>query len=312
VTLADLATDALARYRERTKITDKLDSAGFNKRLERQGLLRRRASKLVPTGFAFLLFGKIPREVLHHAGLNATIEYPDGTHEIQNFGQSTILIPGELEKWLRPKLPNVIDRNRMTHEARQDFPFELLREAVINALVHRDYDLTGATCHLVVTADTVMVRSPGTPLAPVTLEQMQKFTAPMYNRNPKLQFAFGGTKLVEGRGLGMRTLGEAASKHALPLPKYGFDGVYLNLTIYRNRSAAISSLSREVREGLSKPELAGWEWLSTQEQTTSSQYSAAVKIPNRTALRQLKRFADLGLLRRTGSGPATVYYIIRT
>jgi ATP-dependent DNA helicase RecG len=216
VTLADLAADALARYRERTKIANKLDSAGFNKRLERQGLLRRRASKLVPTGFGFLLFGKAPREVLHHAGLNATIEYPDGTHEIQNFGQSTILIPDELEKWLRPKLPNVIDRNRMTHEARQDFPFELLREAVINALVHRDYDLTGATCHLVVTADTVMVRSPGTPLAPVTLEQMQKFTAPMYNRNPKLQFAFGGTKLVEGRGLGMRTLGEAASKHRLP------------------------------------------------------------------------------------------------
>src|SRR5439155_8779933 len=140
-----------------------------------------------------------------------------------------------------------------------------------------------------VTADTVLVRSPGTPLAPVTLEQMQKFTAPMYNRNPKLQFAFGGTKLVEGRGLGMRTLGEAASKHRLPLPKYAFDGVYLNLTIYRNRSAAISSLSREVREGLSKGELAGWEWLSTQEQTTSSQYSAAVKIPIRTALRQLKR-----------------------
>ena len=47
VTLADLATDALARYRERTKMADKLDSAGFNKRLERQGLLRRRASKLV-------------------------------------------------------------------------------------------------------------------------------------------------------------------------------------------------------------------------------------------------------------------------
>jgi ATP-dependent DNA helicase RecG len=311
VAITHLAIDALDRYRELTKAKDKAGSESFNKLLERQGLLRRQGSKLIPTGFGFLLFGRKPRDVLHHAGLNVTIEYPTGEHEIQNFDGSTILIPDELEKWLRPKLPNVIDRNRMMHEARQKFPFELLREGVINALVHRDYDLIGATCHVVVTADTVTVRSPGAPIPPVTLKEMQEFKAPMYNRNPKLQFAFSGSKLVEGRGFGMKTFGEAASKYGLPLPKYAFDGVYLNLTIYRNKSAAVWALPREVVESLSKSERAGWEWLSTQEETTSSQYSAAVKIPNRTALRQLKRFTDLGLLRRTGSGPATVYYIIR-
>jgi hypothetical protein len=42
-----------------------------------------------------------------------------------------------------------------------------------------------ATCHLVVTADTVTVRSPGAPLIPVTVEQMQAFTAPMYNRSSR-------------------------------------------------------------------------------------------------------------------------------
>jgi ATP-dependent DNA helicase RecG len=51
VGVADLASDALARYRERTKIPDKTISAGFLQRLERQGLLRRRGAKLVPTGF---------------------------------------------------------------------------------------------------------------------------------------------------------------------------------------------------------------------------------------------------------------------
>jgi ATP-dependent DNA helicase RecG len=309
VKLADLASDALARYREQTKISDKTVSAGFIQRLEHQGLLRRRGSKLVPTGFGFLLFGKRPRDVLHHAGLNATIEFPDGTHEIQNFDGPAILIPDFVEDWLRPKLPNVIDRSRMTREERPALPFDLVREAVINALVHRDYDLIGATCHLVVTVDAVTVRSPGAPLFPITLEQMQGFTAPMYNRNPKLQFAFSGTKLLEGRGLGMRTLGAAATKYGLPVPKYAFDGVYLNLTIYRHAQAAVTALGPAVLDELSKSERLGWEWLAAKGHAKSSEYAAALDVDDRTARRHLNQFFKLGLVRKIGSGPSSNYQI---
>ncbi len=309
VTVTDLASDALTRYREQTKISDKTNSAGFLQRLERQGLLGRRGSKLVPAGFGFLLFGKAPREILHHAGLNATIEYPDGTHEIQNFDGPTILIPDRVEAWLRPKLRNVIDRSRMTRAERPALPFDLVREAVINALVHRDYDLTGATCHLVVTVDTVTVRSPGAPLLPVTMAQMQDFTAPMYNRNPKLQFAFGGTKLVEGRGFGMRTLGEAAAKHGLPMPKYTFDGLYLNLTIYRDAKAAVSGLKAGVLKALNDDEKKSWEYLATKTSVTRKEYAERLGFDARKAQRHLKRFVELGLLRKVGASSSTEYEV---
>ena len=300
VDLSDLASDALARYRLRTKIPDKTGSKGFVQRLEHQGLLRRRGSKLVPTGFGFLLFGKTPRDVLHHAGLNATIEFPDGTLEIQNFDGPTILIPDLVEEWLRPKLPNVIDRSRMTREERPALPFDL---------AHRDYDLTGATCHLVVTADTVTVRSPGAPLPPITVEQMQAFTAPMYNRNPKLQFAFGGTKLVEGRGFGMRTLGEAAEKHGLPVPKYAFDGLYLNLTIYRHVQAAVVALNNELLKALNEDEKKSWEFLATRTTLTREEYAKQMGFDSRKAQRHLKRFVELGLLRKVGASSSTKYEV---
>ena len=309
VDLPDLVPQALARYRKMTKIRDKTNSTSFRRRLERQGLLRRRGSKLAPTGFGFLLFGKTPRDVLHHAGLNATIELPDGTHEIENFDGPAILIPDLVEDWLRPKLPSVIDRSRMTRRERPALPFELVREAVINALVHRDYDLTGATCHLVVTTDTVTVRSPGAPLSPVTMEQMQSFTAPMYNRNPKLQFAFSGTNLVEGRGLGMRTLVAAAARHQLPVPKYAFDGLYLNLTIYRHAQAAVHALGAAVLGKLSKSERAGWEWLTSKGNARAREYTAVLGMDDRTARRHLNKFLKLGLVRKTGAGPSTEYQI---
>jgi ATP-dependent DNA helicase RecG len=173
--------------------------------------------------------------------------------------------------------------------------------------LHRYYDLTGATCHLVVTADAVMVRSPGAPLLPITLEQMQDFTAPMYNRNPKLQFAFGGTKLVEGRGFGMRTFGEAAVKHGLPVPKYAFDGLYLNLTIYRDAKAALASLGDAVLNKLSKSERVGWEWLVAKRKAKSSDYAVALELDERTARRHLKQFLKLGLVRKSGASTSTEY-----
>lgn len=307
VSVGDLAPEALARYREKTKIADKTTSPAFLQRLERQGLLRRAGAEAVPTGFGFLLLGKAPRDVLHQAGLNATIEYPDGSLAIENFEGPAILIPDQVEAWLQPKLPSVIDRSRMTREERPTLPFELIREAVINALVHRDYDLVGATCHLVVTADTVTVRSPGAPLPPITLEQLQDFKAPMYNRNPKLQFAFGGTKLVEGRGLGMRSLAEAASKYGLPVPTYDFDQIYLNLTIYRHGKAAVDALDAAIVAQLSRSELEGWQWISSKGGTKSREYAAQLGIDDRTARRHLNQFVKLGLLQRTGVGPSTEY-----
>lgn len=307
--VTDFSSAALTRYRVRTKIKEKVGTDAFLERLQRQGLVRRHGRKLRPTGFGLMLFGKNPREIIHHTGLNLTIEYPDGTHEVKDFDGPAILIPDAIEKWLKPKLPNVIDRNHMAHAKIPALPVELIRESVNNALVHRDYDLKGATCHLVVSADTVRVRSPGEPLAPVTTEQLQEFKAPMYNRNPKLQFAFGGSKLVEGRGLGMRTLAEAATKHGLPVPRYEFDGLYLNLTIYRHAQAVLGSLGEGVLNKLTKAEKAGWEWLASKGRTKSGEYVEGMKLPYRTAMNHLKKFQDLGLLERIGSARATEYKI---
>ena len=175
--------------------------------------------------------------------------------------------------------------------------------------MHRDYDIMGATCHLVVTADTVTVRSPGAPLLPVTVEQMQAFAAPMYNRNPMLQFAFGGTKLVEGRGFGMRTLSSAAAKYGLPVPKYAFDGLYLNLTIYRHVEAALGALKTDVLNSLNEDEKRSWAFLATKISVTRKEYAEQMGFDSRKAQRLFKRFVELRLLRKLGAGSSTKYEV---
>ena len=153
------------------------------------------------------------------------------------------------------------------------------------------------------------MRSPDAPLPPVTVELMQAFSAPVYNRNPKLQFAFGGTKLVEGSGFGMRTFGAASTKYGLPMPKYAFDGLYLNLTIYRNAQAVMTALGPEVLDKLIKSEHSGWEWLALKGHAKSREYAVGMEVDERTARRHLNQFSKSGLVRKIGSGPSTEYQV---
>lgn len=311
VALGDLSGEALARYRSKAAIKPAPGSAEFTRLLTQQGLLTREGDAATPTGFGFLLFGKKPRNAVPQAGVLARAEFPDGKSSRAEFGQAMVLIPGELEEWLNKILPNTLDRGRMERREHVDLPFEMIREAVVNALIHRDYDIAGQKCQLVVNADTITIKSPGGPIAPITLEQMRSFTAPMKSRNPVLHYVFSRMGMAEEQGFGLTSLKQHAEKLGLPLPSYSMEGDSLVLTIFRNKAAAILALGKDVMDSLSKAELAGWEWLAGRETTSSTEYASAMKVPNRTALNHLKRFSDLKLLEKIGSGPKTQYRVLR-
>jgi len=105
------------------------------------------------------------------------------------------------------------------------------------------------------------------------------------------------------------TVVEAATKYSLPLPKYAFDGIYLNLTIYRHPQAAVQALASDVLEKLSKSERSGWQWLSTKGHANSSDYAAQMGLDDRTVRRHLNQFLRLGLVRKAGAGRSTEYRI---
>lgn len=311
VALGDLSEKALERYRSKAGIEAPAGSAEFARLLRQQGLLTGEGDAVTPTGFGFLLFGKDPRNAVPQAGVLARAELADGKTSRAEFGHAMVLIPSQLEEWLNRTLPSTVDRSRMERREQVDLPFEMIREAVVNALIHRDYDITGQKCQLVVSADTVTIKSPGGPIPPVTLQQMQSFTAPMKSRNPVLHYVFARMGMAEEQGFGLTSLKRWAEKLRLPLPSYSMDGDSLVLTIYRSRAAATSALAKDVFESMSKSERAGWEWLSTRETASSAEYASVMNIPNRTALNHLKRFTNLRLLEKTGSGPATQYRVIR-
>jgi ATP-dependent DNA helicase RecG len=308
--IEDFSQEALNQYRSIAKIKEKVGSLSFNRRLVQQGLLQQQKKTFTPTGFGMLLFGKEPRAAMQQAGLLGTIHYPGGQEETHDFAGPMVLIPDQVEKWLTDKLPNVIDRSRMQHHQIPTAPFELVREAVVNALVHRDYDIEGAKCHIEVNTDTIIVKSPGEPLPPITLAQLQAFSAPMLSRNPKVQYVFARMSFANERGLGMKTLRTVPERFGLPLPKYSYQAPYLVLTLFRTQEAVTGTLDKKVQKSLNEKEQKGWQWLAMKGKAKSSQYAKALGVEGRTARRHLNRFVELGLVKKTGSGPSTEYEII--
>jgi ATP-dependent DNA helicase RecG len=303
--LGDLSTQALEQYRSFVGAND--TPKEFQRRLLQQGLLEQAKGQLRPTGFANVLFGKRPRDISPEAGLLGTIHYSDSKEEIHNFDGPLVLIPGEVEQWLKDKLPNPIDRSSVQRkEANKKF-FEMVREGVVNALVHRDYGIKGAKCQLKVTPDLIVIQSPGRPVKPITVEQLQSFDAPMVSRNPILHVVFSRMEMAEERGLGLKSMKADASEIGLPLPKYEWQNPYLVLTLYRTPESATRTLGKAISKKLTKEEQKGWTFIAGRSGTTQSEYAQVMGVTARTAQRHLGHFVELGLLRRVGRGPATEY-----
>ncbi len=309
VALEDLSDEALNHYRSRASIAPEVNSERFSVLLQQQGLLTIAGSQAVPTGFGLLLFGKQPRNAVQQAGLLARADLMGGKSSRREFGGAMVLIPRQIEEWLDTVLPSTLDRNRMERREQVELPFEIIREAVVNALIHRDYSISGQKCQLVVNTDTVTIKSPGGPTPPITLAQMRSLSAPMKSRNPVLHYVFARMGMAEEMGYGLTSMKRHAEQLGLPLPTYTMEGEYLVLTIYRSKAAAAAKLGKELLEKLNKAEKAGWEWLAGRTGATQAEYAEAISTTARTAQRHLKKFVELGLLRRVGASSATSYKV---
>lgn len=307
ITYDDLDAQALVLYQSLASIPDKIDTKAFQNRLLRMDLLKNSNGNIEPTGYGVLLFGKEPRVKYPQAGLLVTIHYESGNEEIKEFNEALVKIPGELENWLRNKLPVISERSEMVRQSTiQNIPFKLIREVVINALVHRDYDIDGAKCHLIIYPDKLIVKSPGEPVSPITMEQLKRFEAPMLSRNPKLHYIFAQMALAEERGLGMKTLAELPEKYDLPLPIYSFNNPYLELTLYSDNESALLDVGYNPLL-LTPDETDRLKYIVQQNSITTKEYMAKFNIDERTAQRQIKEFMEKGYVRKIGAGRTTKY-----
>ena len=101
-----------------------------------------------------------------------------------------------------------------------DYPVEAVREAVLNALVHRDYSIhtEGMPIQLLLFEDRMEVRNPGGIYGRIKADQLGKVQPD--TRNPVLALALETLGVTENRYSGIPTIRRAMAEYGLPEPEF--------------------------------------------------------------------------------------------
>lgn len=179
----------------------------------------------------------------------------------------------------------------------RDYPEEALREALMNAIVHRDYSYSASTL-VSVYADRIEFVSIGGLPAGIGLEDVMLGLSVC--RNPKLAAVFYRLKLIEAYGTGLPKIMKAYNG-AGRKPKIEATGNAFKITL-PNRNAGSPAVSQP---GLGEGKILAY--LAEHGSMARGDVDELLKVSASTSNRVLKHMVEGGLICMEGKGRETRY-----
>ncbi|PIE77074.1 MAG: AAA family ATPase [Clostridiales bacterium] len=90
-----------------------------------------------------------------------------------------------------------------------EYPERSITEAIVNALIHREYTLMGAEVHIDIYDDRIEIYSPGGMFDGTVVQEQNLYDISSTRRNPVISDLFSRMNLMERRGSGLRKIVEA-------------------------------------------------------------------------------------------------------
>jgi ATP-dependent DNA helicase RecG len=198
-----------------------------------------------------------------------------------------------------------------------EYPVDALREALVNAAAHRQYEDAGRKVMLEVFADRVVLSSPGLPPKPITLASLRKGRYRPCSRNPVLAQCLSYFHRIEERGSGFRRMREHMLNHGLDRPLLSTEMGYFQVT-FPGPGDNIDQLRVPEQRLMVTPAMESQlnerqkEILNHVLETGSVTSGWCLKefgVVYNTAYRDLDALVKLGLLKKEGKGRGTRYVL---
>jgi ATP-dependent DNA helicase RecG len=309
VDISSLSDDALQLYITKTGNTFSLGSEELYEDLLNKDLVEQdpETKKLIPNGNSILLFGENPSDKYLGAVLKVKADYGDGGKpETETYDKALVLIPDLVESWLRKVIASSVDTSSFTRRKIPHYPIEVIREAIINAIIHRDYTIDEAKVFLDVSPSRIEVRSPGKPTSPNTIEKLQNFSATQYSRNGRLANIFNKMGFMEEAEIGMETFKTLQEKYNFPSPVIKYQDPSVVVVFPRSLDAK-RDLNDDLKN-LNDEELKGYEYIQSKGVVSKSEYAEHFGFDDKKAYRHLFKMKKLELVGDNGESPKSNNY----
>jgi len=191
-----------------------------------------------------------------------------------------------------------------------EIPEEALKEAVINALVHRDYLERGADILVEIYDDRVEITNPG---GLVSAIKKSEFGKKSVSRNPLLFSLFKRVNLVEKVGSGISRMRGAMKKTGLPLPKFEFTNFFT--VIFKRPKTTPKTVGKrvgeKVGERVSENQRLILEYFFKNKFISIIELSKKIGIAPKNIEENIKKLKKKGLIERVGSARGGHWKIIK-
>ena len=186
-----------------------------------------------------------------------------------------------------------------------EYPEEALREAIINAVIHRDY--SGPHIQLKIYPDRVILWNVGTLPKEIRTDDLKKSHA-SYPRNELLADVFFKAGMIETWGRGTIKIMDECKKAGLPEPEfkeeYGGFAVYFYKDIYTEENL------RKI--GLNERQIKAVIYVKEKGKITNREYQELAKVSKPMATIDLKELVTSGIFEKKGiTGRGTEYFLVR-
>ena len=230
---------------------------------------------------------------------------PEAIHHVVNF----------IDRNTRHPMKVVgLDRVRL-----DEYPTEALREALVNAVAHRNYEDAGRKIMVEVFPDRVVISSPGLPPKPLTLQKLRSGKYKPCSRNPVIAQSLSYFHRIEERGSGFKRMRAYMMDHGLDEPVLTEDTGYFQV-VFKGPGKDIGRLKisasfvkkvipDSIEKKLNDRQRKIVARVLREGSVTTSWVIDTLKTARDTARRDFNSLVELGILKAVGEGRATRYVL---
>lgn len=308
--LLDTYLDNLRKARPRASYL----RASREEALTRLHVLMQDGEVLRPTLAGLLAFGKYPQEFcpqlmitfVQYFGTTEEEKTPRGARFLDNrrFEGPIPEMVAEAETYILGAMRKASLIEGVFRRDIPEYPQEALREALANAIAHRDYSsyVRGSYIQVRMFADRLEIQSPGGLFGNVTLKNLEEEQS---TRNARLMRMMEDMHVVENRGSGIKAMLHALRNANLEPPLFD-DRRSSFLVSFRNHTLlspeAIAWLNQFSGVPLNDRQRLALVYLRQRDQITNADYRRLNHVDALRAGQELRELAQTGLVDQHSSG----------